>query len=75
MSMATISVPLSAELEERLDKLVDDGVGETRAAVMRRALERLAEEEAVQAVLRSEHEIANGKVLRGDIRSLLLADD
>ncbi|MDP3402791.1 MAG: hypothetical protein Q8S35_02445 [bacterium] len=70
--MATISVPLSAELENRLDALVSDGVGSNRADVMRRALERLAEEEAINAVLKAEREVADGKILRGDLRTLLL---
>ncbi|MGB4076383.1 MAG: hypothetical protein WBK28_01595 [Minisyncoccia bacterium] len=69
--MATISVPLSAELEHRLDDLVASGVDETRAAVMRRALRRLAEEEAVNAVLRAERE----PVIRGDLRKLLKETD
>lgn len=70
--MATISVPLSAELQHRLDSLVSDGVGANRADVMRRALEHFAEEEAIQAVLRAEREVGEGKILRGDIRELLL---
>lgn len=70
--MATISVPLSAELENRLDALVSGGVGSSRADVMRRALERLAEEEAINAVLNAEREVGDGKILRGDLRTLLL---
>lgn len=65
--MATISVPLTAELEERLNALVAEGVGSNRADVMRRALARLAEEEAVNAVLRAERE----PVLRGELSALL----
>ncbi len=70
--MATISVPLSAELENRLDALVSEGVGSNRADVMRRALEHFAEEEAVNAVLKAEREVGEGKILRGDLRTLLL---
>lgn len=69
--MATISVPLSAELENRLDALVSDGVGSNRADVMRRALAKLAEDEAVNAVLRAERE----PVIRGNIRDLLTQID
>lgn len=65
--MATISVPLPARLEEKLDALVKEGVGSNRADVMRRALERLAEEEAINAVLRAERE----PIVRGDLRTLL----
>lgn len=69
--MATISVPLSAELENRLDALVSEGVGSNRADVMRRALAKLAEDEAVNAVLRAERE----PVIRGNIRDLLTQID
>jgi predicted transcriptional regulator len=68
--MATISVPLSVELQEQLDSLVRD-MGSNRADVMRRALEWFAEEEAVNAVRQGEREIAEGKILRGDMRTLL----
>ena len=69
--MSTISVPLNSKLELSLDHLVKSGVASNRAAVMRRALERLTEEEAVQAVLRAEQEISEGKGLRGDLRTLM----
>lgn len=68
--MSTISVPLSKELTTHLDQLVAD-TSTTRAAVMRKALEKLAEDEAVEAVLRAEREVADGKILRGDIKKLL----
>jgi Arc/MetJ-type ribon-helix-helix transcriptional regulator len=65
--MATISVPLSPELQERLDFLVAGGAGSNRADVMRRALEKYAEDEAVNAVLKAQRE----PTLRGDLRKLL----
>ena len=65
--MSTISVPLNSKLELSLDHLVRSGVAGNRAAVMRKALERLTEEEAVQAVLRAKDE----PILRGDLRDLM----
>lgn len=70
--MTTISVPLSPKLQEQLDSLVAEGVGNNRADVMRRALEWFAEEEAVNAVLKAEHEVSAGKVLRGNAKDILL---
>ncbi|MBP9817027.1 MAG: ribbon-helix-helix protein, CopG family [Candidatus Pacebacteria bacterium] len=64
--MATISVPLSPELAERLDTLVEEGVGANRADVMRRALQKLAEREAVRAILEADQ----GPTLHGDLRKL-----
>jgi len=64
--MSTISVPLSKEHQQKLDHLVGAGVAATRAGVMRKALERLAEEAAVEAVLRAERE----PTLTGDLKNL-----
>ncbi|OGI94528.1 hypothetical protein A3A03_02415 [Candidatus Nomurabacteria bacterium RIFCSPLOWO2_01_FULL_40_18] len=69
--MSTISVPLNSKLELSLDYLVKSGVASNRAAVMRRALERLSEEEAVFALLKSQQEVKEGKIFRGDLRTLL----
>lgn len=65
--MATISVPLSSELQEHLDSLVAKGAGANRADVMRRALTKFAEDEAIRVILASEKE----PVLRGDLKKLL----
>ncbi|MBY0110993.1 ribbon-helix-helix domain-containing protein [Patescibacteria group bacterium] len=65
--MATVSVPLPAKLEKRLDDLVASGVGSNRSDVMRRALEKFAEEEAIRVVLGAERE----PTLRGDLRKIL----
>jgi Arc/MetJ-type ribon-helix-helix transcriptional regulator len=69
--MATISVPLSSELQHQLDTLVKNGTGANRADVMRRALEYFAEMEAVNAVLKAEHEVSQGKIIRGKARDVL----
>jgi Arc/MetJ-type ribon-helix-helix transcriptional regulator len=65
--MSTISVPLNSKLELSLDYLVKSGVASNRAAVMRRALEHLTEDEAVAAVLRAQQE----PTLRGDLKDLM----
>ncbi len=64
--MSTISVPLSPHLEEELNKLVASGYGSNKADVVRRALTRVSEEEAVQAVLTAQKE----ESLYGDLREL-----
>ncbi|MEK7665306.1 MAG: hypothetical protein AAB337_00290 [Patescibacteria group bacterium] len=69
--MSTLSVPLTPSLEETIDRLVSSGFAETKAEVVRKAIARLAEEEAVNAVLRSEQEAREGKIFRGDLRTLL----
>jgi Arc/MetJ-type ribon-helix-helix transcriptional regulator len=68
--MSTISVPLTPELEKEMNALIKKGYGSNKADVMRKALEFLAEEEAVQDVLRAEKELSDGKLLRGDLKKL-----
>ena len=70
--MTTVSAPLNKEAEARLDELVANAVAPNRAAVMRKALDNLAEDEAIGAVLRAQREVSAGKVLRGDAREILL---
>ena len=68
--MTTLSVPLPAHLEELVKKLAKQR-GSNKAEVVRHALELLAEEEAVQAVLTAEQELNDGKLLKGDLRKLM----
>ena len=64
--MTTISVPLNKDQEGALDTLVTRGVGSSRADVMRKALSKLSEAEAVDAVLRASREPS----LTGDLSVL-----
>ncbi len=68
--MATLSIPLSPMLEEFIDVLVKEGFAQNKAEVVRKALRLLAEEQAVEAVLKSEQEVHEGKVLRGGLKKL-----
>ena len=68
--MSTLSVPLSPQLEEKLLELVESGYGSNKADVVRRAIKRISEEEAVLAVLQAEKEISLGLGLSGDLREL-----
>ena len=69
--MSTLSVPLTPRLEEDIKNLVKKGFAPTKAEVVRRAITRLSEEEAVQDVLLARKEIRDGKWLRGDLRKLM----
>lgn len=69
--MSTISVPLTSTLETFIDDMVRQGIASNKAEVVRRALVRFAEDQAVEAVLRSEQEARDGKILRGDLRDLM----
>ena len=69
--MTTISVPIPASMEESINNLIASGYGSNKADVIRRAITRLAEEEAVQAVLKAQNEIEEGKGLTGDLDELV----
>ncbi len=69
--MSTLSVPLTPVLEEFIKDQVKSGRAANKADVVRRALIAMREEDAVQAVLRSQKEVREGKILRGDLRTLL----
>lgn len=69
--MSTLSVPLTPELEKEIEKLVKSGFASNKAAVVRRAIEKLAEDEAVNTVLMAQREIKEGKGLTGDLRELM----
>lgn len=65
--MSTLSVPLNKDLEEIVASFIKKGYAPNKAEVMRKALIFLAEEEAVQDVLRAEKE----PILRGDLKELI----
>jgi len=65
--MSTLSVPLSQELEKFINNQVKSGYASNKADVVRRALVRFSEDEAVRVVLEASEE----PVLRGDLRELM----
>jgi len=65
--MSTISVPLPPELEKFINNQVKSGNAANKADVVRRALTRFSEDEAVRVVLEASQE----PVLRGDLRELM----
>ena len=69
--MSTLSVPLTRNLEDIVNSFVKKGYASNKAEVMRKALVFLAEEEAIQEVLKAEKELLEGKILRGDIRKIM----
>ncbi|HBB56577.1 TPA: hypothetical protein DEW47_01840 [Patescibacteria group bacterium] len=69
--MSTLSVPLNKDLEEIVISMVKSGFAHNKAEVVRKALIRLAEEEAINEVLRAEKELADGKIMKGDLREII----
>lgn len=69
--MSTISVPLTVDQEEHVKRMVCRGFAATKAAVVRRAVARLIDKEAINAVFQSEQEVREGKVVKGSLRKIL----
>jgi len=69
--MSTISVPLPAALDEYVTNAVRRGDAASKADLVRRALRRFAEDEAINDVLRSQQEMREGKVMYGDLRKIV----
>jgi len=65
--MSTLSVPLGSDQQKFVESYVKSGQAGNKAQVVRRALQLLAEEEAVQSVLRAQRE----PMLRGNLRDLM----
>ncbi len=68
--MSTLSVPLPAFLEEYIQNEVKSGNYSNKAEVVRNALIRMKEEQAINDILEAQQEVRSGKVLRGDLREL-----
>ncbi len=68
--MTTISVPVSAAQEEFINSFVKRGLAPNKAVAIRRAIDLLAEEEAIGSVLKAEQELLEGKVFYGDLKKI-----
>ena len=64
--MSTISVPLDKDAMHYLEHLEKNNPEMSRAGIVRKAIRRMSEEEAVEAVFQAQREIADGKVIRED---------
>ncbi len=69
--MSTLSVPLTKNLETFVDDMVNRGIAANKAEVVRQALTRYAEDQAVELVLQSMRELNEGKALEGNLDDLL----
>ncbi len=68
--MSTLSIPLTPSLEEFINSQVKMGNAANKADLVRKALRRMAEEEVINAILKSQQQAREGKILRGDLREI-----
>ena len=65
--MTTLSIPITSELQEFIEKMVKNGKAANKADVVRKALRQMSEDEAIEAVLRAEKE----PTLHGNLNNLM----
>ncbi len=69
--MATITVPINKELEHFIDEELSHGESESKAHLVRYALERLREERAFLRIEEAKRDVKEGRVYKGDLKILL----
>ena len=69
--MATITIPITKELENFIEEEIASGVSETKAGLVRLALSRLQEVRALARLQEAERDIKDGRVYKGDLKTLL----
>lgn len=65
--MSTITVPLTPELEQFINSQLKLGNAKSKAELVRRAIQKMKEDEFVKTVLMAKQEVADGKALAGDL--------
>lgn len=68
--MATLTIPINAELEQFINDELKSGKSETKAHVVRYALMRLREERALERLREAEEDIREGRVYSGSLKKL-----
>ena len=69
--MATITVPINKELENFIDEELSLGESESKAHLVRYALERLREERAFLRIEEAKRDVKEGRVYKGNLKILL----
>lgn len=68
--MPTITTPIGKELEAFIEREIREGYAETKAHVVRSALQLLRENRALEHIREGEEDIRANRVYAGDLRAL-----
>ncbi|MFA6158103.1 MAG: hypothetical protein WC763_00540 [Candidatus Paceibacterota bacterium] len=68
--MTTITIPINDSLNDFVNEQVRIGNASSKADLVRRAIQKMKEDEFVQMVLAAKREIKDGKILKGDLDQL-----
>jgi len=69
--MSTISVPIDSVLESFIEEMLRDHRAANKADVVRRALYELQEQEILGKFYKSKQELAAGKIIFGDLKTVV----
>lgn len=69
--MTTITVPINKDLALFIEEELSHGERESKAHLVRYALERLREERAFMRIEEARHDVREGRVYKGDLKKLL----
>ena len=69
--MTTITVPINKDLENFIDEELSLGESESKAHLVRYALERLREERAFLRIEEAKRDVKEGRVYKGNLKILL----
>ena len=69
--MTTITVPINKDLENFIEQELAQGTSESKAHLVRFALERLREERILLRIQEAENDIKVGRVYKGDLKKLV----
>ncbi len=69
--MTTITVPINKELARFIEEELSLGGGESKAHLVRHALERLREDRAFLRIEEARRDIGDGRVYKGDLKKIL----
>ncbi len=69
--MATITIPINKNLERFIEAELAHGTSESKAHLVRFALERLQEERALARIEEAEKDIRAKRVYKGDLRKIV----
>lgn len=71
--MTTLSIPIDKTLEQFVDDMITSKKADNKTQVVRKALYKMREDEALKDLIEARADVAQGKVYKGNLRELVKA--
>lgn len=68
--MTTISIPITAELNDFIDEQVRIGNASSKAELIRRAIIKFKQDEFIKSIKEAQQDVKEGRVFSGDLDEL-----